>query len=51
MAGMGAYQLSLHVPHPPMIESELVHGIWFGICLGMELIGLYFIVKSRKQSR
>lgn len=34
-----------------MIESDLVHGLWFGICLGMELTGLYFLAKNRGLSR
>lgn len=51
LLGMGAYQVALHVPHPVMIESDLVHGLWFGICLGMELTGLYFLAKNRGLSR
>jgi hypothetical protein len=51
LAGMGAYPVALHVPHPAMIEGDLVHGIWFGICLGIELIGLYFLLKQRKSGR
>ena len=48
LLGMGAYQMVLHVSHPVMIESDLVHGMWFGICLGLELIGLYFLFKNKK---
>jgi hypothetical protein len=49
--GMGAYQIVLHAPHPAMIESDMVHGLWFGICLGLELTGLYFLAQNRKRSR
>ncbi len=51
LAGMGAYQLALHIPHPALIEDDLVHGMWFGICLGIELVGLYFLLKNRKSNR
>lgn len=51
LLGMGAYQIALRLPHPGMLESDLVHGLWFGICLGLELTGLYFLVKNRKPRR
>lgn len=51
LLGMGAYQIVLHVAHPVMIESDLVHGMGFGICLGMELTGLYSLSKNRKPTR
>lgn len=51
LAGMGAYRMALHGPHPTVIERDLVHGIWFGICLGIELVGLYFLFKHRKPTR
>lgn len=51
LLGMGAYQVAFHVPHPVMIEGDLLHGLWFGICLGLELTGLYFLAKNRKPTR
>lgn len=51
LLGMGGYQVALRLPHFAVIEGDLVHGLWFGICLGLELIGLYLLVKNRTPTR
>jgi hypothetical protein len=51
LLGMGAYQVALRLPHPAMLESDPVHGVWIGVCLGLEFTGLFFLLKRRKTGR
>ncbi|WP_308921662.1 hypothetical protein [Janthinobacterium sp. J1-1] len=45
---MSAYQIMLHVQHPALIDSDLVHGLWLGACFGLELLGLYLLAKQSR---
>ena len=38
--GMAAFQFALRLPHPALIERDFVQGLWAGLCLGLELLGL-----------
>ena len=47
LVGMAAYQIILHFDHPIIMNEDLFHGIWFGICFGLEITGLYLISKNK----
>jgi hypothetical protein len=47
LIGMGAYQMLLHLGRPVVIENDFLHGIWFGVCLGLEITGLYLLFKTK----
>ena len=48
LIGMGAYQVISHVYHPAIMQNDLFHGIWFGVCLGLEIIGIYKLSRNRR---
>jgi hypothetical protein len=48
LLGMGAYQMILHLNHPPLMASDFIHGLWFGVFLGLEIIGLTLLYKNRR---
>jgi hypothetical protein len=50
LIGLGVYQMLLHFKHPVVIENDFLHGLWFGVCLGLELTGLYLLFKSKSGS-
>ncbi|GGC65767.1 hypothetical protein GCM10011396_10980 [Undibacterium terreum] len=50
LIGLCAYQIILRVNHPAALDSDLVHGIWVGVCLGLELIGVALLKKSKFSS-
>lgn len=50
LLGMGAYQIILHLEHPLVMENDLLHGIWFGICFGLEVTGIYHLSKNKNGS-
>lgn len=50
LLGLAAYQVFLHMPHPKNIETDFVHGIWFGVCFGLEILGAYLLSKNRPGS-
>lgn len=47
LLGMAGYQVFLHLPHPKAVETDFVHGIWFGICFGLEILGLYCLSRNK----
>jgi hypothetical protein len=50
LIGMAGYQVLLHLKHPLFMGSDFVHGLWFGVFLGVELIGLYLLSKNRRRA-
>lgn len=46
--GIAGYQLILRIFHPPIMAHDLFHGIWFGICLGLEILGLIYLRKANR---
>lgn len=47
--GIASYQLIMRFLHPAFLASDFIHGIWFGVFLGLEIYGLYLFRKSRRQ--
>jgi hypothetical protein len=48
LLGMGAYQMILHLNHPVFMASDFIHGLWFGVSLGLEILGLSLLYKGRR---
>ncbi|MDL2353720.1 MAG: hypothetical protein QFF03_00520 [Pseudomonadota bacterium] len=48
LLGIGAYPLVVRAPHPALMDSDLFHGLWLGVCLGLELTGVYMLRKRRR---
>lgn len=46
--GMAAYPILMHLKHPVITENDFFHGIWFGVCLGLEIIGIHLLVKNKR---
>jgi len=41
LLGMGLYYVAMRLPHPGFMVTDMFQGLWYGICLGLELLGLY----------
>lgn len=50
LLGVAAYQIIIHFKHPIIMDSDLFHGVWFGICLGLEITGIYLLSKNKNGS-
>jgi len=48
LVGIGAYQMILRLSHPTMMENDFFHGLWFGVCIGLEITGLYILTKNKR---
>lgn len=46
LIGIAAYQIIVHFKHPVIMDNDLFHGMWFGICFGLEITGLYLLSKT-----
>ena len=47
LLGIISYQIIVRLAHPAFMENDLIHGIWFGVFLGIEILGLYLLRKSK----
>jgi hypothetical protein len=45
--GIAAYAVAMRLFHPGWMASDLIHGLWYGVCLGIEILGLVMIRKQR----
>lgn len=50
LLGMGGYQIMLHLQHPIIMEKDLFRGMWYGVCLGLEITGIYLLSKNKSES-
>jgi hypothetical protein len=50
LIGMASYQIIVRLSHPAIMEKDLFHGLWFGICLGLEIVGVYQLSKNKRGS-
>lgn len=48
--GMAAYQVIAHLQHPAIMDQDSFHGIWFGVCFGLEIAGVYQLSKIRRSA-
>ena len=48
LLGIAAYQLALRLFHLEIMENDFIHGAWFGICLGLEILGLIILRKGKR---
>lgn len=50
LVGTAADQIIVHFKHPAIMDNDLFHGMWFGICLGLEITGLHVLFKNKRGS-
>jgi hypothetical protein len=50
LIGMAAYQIIFRLNHPAIMETDLFRGLWFGICIGLEIVGVYLLAKNKRGS-
>jgi heme/copper-type cytochrome/quinol oxidase subunit 4 len=48
LLGMAAYQMILHLKHPLFMSNDFIHGLWFGVFVGLEIVGLSLLYKNRR---
>ena len=47
--GIAAYQLALRSIQLSFLAKDLVHGLWIGVFLGLEIYGIYLFLKAKRQ--
>lgn len=47
LIGMASYEISLRFFHSASLGGDFIHGAWFGVSIGLEIIGLILLVKSK----
>jgi TRAP-type C4-dicarboxylate transport system permease small subunit len=46
LLGIAGYSIVARLWHPAILSDDLVRGLWYGICLGLEILG---VVRLRKR--
>jgi hypothetical protein len=46
LLGIGLYAVAIRFWHPAILSNDLVQGVWYGLCVGVEILGLYLLRKS-----
>lgn len=47
LLGLSAYAVILRLPHPALLSNDLIRGIWYGFCIGLEILGLILLRRAR----
>jgi hypothetical protein len=47
--GISGYELALRLFHPSFLANDFAHGLWLGVCIGLEIHGL-LVIRRAKQS-
>lgn len=45
--GIGGHEVILRLFHSRFMGNDIAHGLWFGICLGLEIVGLVLLLRSK----
>lgn len=48
LLGVVGYQWALHRFPSSLLADDWIHGLWFGICIGVELLGVYLVDRSKR---
>ncbi len=43
LLGMSLYAVATRFPHSAILSNDFIQGTWYGICLGVETLGLYLL--------
>ena len=51
LLGASSYEIVRRVVHSQFLDRDFVHGIWVGICIGIQIFGLVaMLFTTRKRS-
>ena len=45
--GMLPYAILTRSTHPSVLTSDSMRGLWIGVCIGLEVVGLSVLLKTR----
>lgn len=48
LLGLAFYTVATRPGLPTALSSDAVHGAWLGVCLGLEVVGLVLLRKTRR---
>jgi len=47
---IAGYEMVLRLFHPRFLSNDLVHGLWLGVGLGLELLGLFLFLRLKQRA-
>ena len=48
LLGMAGYEIILRLLHPSFLANDLTQGLWFGVCIGLEIFGLFVLRRDKR---
>lgn len=49
--GIAGYEMALRVLSTSFLSLDFVHGLWFGLCIGLEILGLIALTRNARGMR
>ena len=46
--GMSTASLLPHLAQSSLVLNDVVRGVWYGLCIGLEMVGLILLHKTRR---
>jgi len=46
--GLSGYTFAVQFPHSAILEQDFAKGIWVGVCIGLEVIGLVHLRNGKR---
>ena len=50
LVGAALYPIVTRANHPALLDSDAAHGAWIGVCIGLEIVGVW-LLRSRRGGR
>jgi uncharacterized protein (TIGR00369 family) len=49
LLGIAGYEVALRLLHSSRLANDLIHGLWLGACIGLEILGLLVLGRARRR--
>ncbi len=49
LLGIAGYEMALRLLHPSFLANDLTHGLWLGVCIGLEILGLFVLGRAKRR--
>ena len=48
LLGIAGYEMALRLLHLSFLANDFIHGLWLGVCIGLEILGLFVLGRAKR---
>jgi hypothetical protein len=48
LLGIAGYEMTLRLFHLSFLANDFTHGLWLGVCIGLEILGLFVVGRTKR---